>query len=105
MKKILLMITLIVLIFSFASCGASMEKQLIGSWYDDSDRFLFTLYDDGSCKIDNIYGTGSWGIVNGNQLKLTDYYGQSDSVEFEIDKDKLIIKSGENEEVLTKKEI
>lgn len=64
------------------------KKQLVGSWYingttsitRDGDRGpAFTLYSDGTCKIATEYGTGRWAVVNDNQLKLTNFYGESDT--------------------------
>ena len=61
--------------------GGSYEKQLPGEWYADPaasnfDEPLFTLYTDGTCSIWGEYGTGHWALVNDNQLKLTNIYGQ-----------------------------
>jgi len=41
------------------------------------------------------YGTGRWTIVNGNVLKLTDFYGSSDTYELaEVSNDTIVLKSG-----------
>ena len=59
-----------------AGCGGNQEK-LKGAWYHEGDTEpMYTLYGDGSCKIANSYGTGTWS-VDGDQLKLTNYYGES----------------------------
>lgn len=62
-------------------CGnksADFEKMLPGSWYAvGQNNPEFILYDDGTCEIRNEYGTGKWGVVNENQLKLTNFYGES----------------------------
>ena len=55
--------------------------KLLGEWYADPeassiDEPLFTLYTDGTCTIWGEYGTGHWALVNDNQLKLTNIYGQ-----------------------------
>lgn len=68
------------------TADASMESQLAGSWYLDgyetSQRAggtgpYFTLYSDGTCKLSWEYGTGTWAVVNDNELKVTDFYGES----------------------------
>lgn len=61
--------------------GKSYEDQLIGEWYADPDASnvedsIFTLYSDGTCSIWGEYGTGHWSVVNENQLKLTNIYGE-----------------------------
>ena len=61
--------------------GGSYEDKLPGEWYADPeassiDEPLFTLYTDGTCTIWGEYGTGHWALVNDNQLKLTNIYGQ-----------------------------
>ena len=65
-----------------------MEDQLVGSWYrngktsitrDGTRGPIFTLYDDGTCELASEYGTGTWSIVNENQLKLTNFYGESET--------------------------
>ncbi len=71
-----------------AGCGQSLESQLAGSWYrdglettqrDGSQGPTFTLYSDGTCKLSNEYGTGTWAVVNEDSLKLTSYYGETDT--------------------------
>ena len=60
--------------------GKIKEKNLLGSWYRDGrEDASFILYDDGTCEIDGEYGTGTWSIVNDNQLKLTNFYGETET--------------------------
>lgn len=77
----------------FASCGntegqsgKSTTEQLVGSWYLNGETSItregtrgpkFTLYDDGTCEMATEYGTGRWSVVNDDQLKLTNFYGES----------------------------
>lgn len=61
--------------------GKTYEEQLIGEWYADPavssiEDCIFALYSDGTCSIWGEYGTGHWSVVNENQLKLTNIYGQ-----------------------------
>lgn len=72
---------LLVISILFAGCGAdNYEKQLVGSWYEAGDEeALFVFYEDGSCKIRNEYGAGTWAVVNNDRLKVTDFYGQSNT--------------------------
>lgn len=60
-------------------CGSkNYEKKLAASWYVEGESTpSFTLYDDGTCKIDNEYGIGTWSVANDNQLRITNYYGET----------------------------
>ena len=63
---------------SLTGCGKNVEKLVIGDWYlEGSDRLRFTVYDDGTVNIPNTYGTGKWSIVNKDQLKISDFYGET----------------------------
>ena len=69
---------LLALVLSLAGCGKSLEKQLVGSWYlEGRSDPAFTFFDDGSCKIQGEYGTGKWVIVNDDQLKISNFYGET----------------------------
>lgn len=58
-------------------------------------RNFLTIYDDGTYEQAHAYGTGRWTIVNGNVLKLTDFYGSSDTYELaEVSNDTIVLKSG-----------
>lgn len=68
----------VVMLFTCCSGSNSYEKQLATSWYaEGEDSPAFTLYSDGTCEIDGEYGTGKWSVVNEDQLKLTNFYGES----------------------------
>lgn len=61
--------------------GKKSEDLLVGAWYADPETTsfeepYFTLYSDGTCAILMEYGTGSWSVVNDDQLKITNFYGQ-----------------------------
>lgn len=90
MKRTWFFVSVLLIVLSLllcTSCGKkSMEDQLVGSWYvngktsitrDGTRGPIFTLYDDGTCKIASEYGTGTWSVVNENQVKLTNFYGES----------------------------
>lgn len=61
-------------------CGKKNKKELIiGTWYrQGSDDLAFTIYDDGTCMIDNDYGKGTLSIANEDQFTLTGFYGNSE---------------------------
>ncbi len=88
-KGLSLLLVVVLLSICLTACGKSMEDQLADSWYpnghavsqqDGGKGPAFTLYSDGTCKIAGEYGTGHWSVVNDNQLKLTNYYGESETV-------------------------
>lgn len=77
-KRVGAIVLLLVLVLSLAGCGKSLKKQLVGSWYlEGRTEPAFTFYDDGSCKIQGEYGTGKWTLVNDNQLKISNFYGET----------------------------
>lgn len=72
----------------FILCGCSDEgenykEQLPGIWINENRLHIFTLYDDGTCEITGEYGTGTWSIVNDNVLKVTNFYGESETYSIE----------------------
>lgn len=83
-KRVGAMALLLVLVLSLAGCGKSLEKQLPGSWYQKGENEpIFTLYDDGTMTAFNETEYGTWAVVNGNQLKLTNSYGEGGIVTIE----------------------
>lgn len=68
-------------------CGCSKEAstrdKLCGQRYFENGNPSFLFNNDGSCIIENEYGTGSWDIVNDNQIRMTNYYGESEIVNLE----------------------
>lgn len=77
------------LILMFAGCGGAgapgltgnrYEKKLVGSWYfEGSDEPAFVLYGDGTCEIAYEYGTGTWAVLDDNLLKLSNFYGETET--------------------------
>lgn len=95
MKMVAMLVTSILALTSCA--GSNMTDQLAQTWYaENDDEAAFTLYDDGTCKVANEYGTGTWDIVNDNQLKLTNFYGKSQIASIiSVEKDCLTLGSGD----------
>lgn len=99
------LILVVAIALGLISCGGkSLKDQLIGAWYlngeatrdrDGAEGPAFTLYDDGTCVIASEYGTGTWAIVNEDQLKLTNFYGESDVATIEsIENGRLTLDEG-----------
>ena len=83
MKRLSMMIGgMIMVLLLLAGCGAEKgyEESLAASWFAEGDSEpAFILYSDGTCEIDGEYGIGKWSVVNDNQLKMTNYYGETET--------------------------
>lgn len=85
-------------------CGCAGKGKYVGTWCEQgSSREMFTLYSDGTCEISGEYGSGKWEIVNGKTLKLTNYYGETQTATIEkADGKTLVISSGDYTTTLEK---
>ena len=79
---------------SLTGCGKNVEKLVVGDWYlEGSDRLRFTIYDDGTVNLPSTYGTGKWSVVNKDQLKISDFYGETFVLKVEdIDKKSMTVR-------------
>lgn len=95
--KILFTATILTLLLTGCAGKTNFESQLTGAWYlEGSQETAFILYDDGTCEIAGEYGTGTWNVVNDNQFKLTNYYGEVESATIEkIENDKIMLSFGD----------
>ena len=102
MKHILrILLTIVILMLSLVGCSektneADFESKLAGIWYlEGSQEVAFVLYSDNTCEIAGEYGTGIWSVVNENQLKLTNYYGETETaIIVKIDNSELVLSDG-----------
>lgn len=103
MRRFRICVLLLIIVLCFMGCGlgSNYQKKLPGSWYaEGSSSASFILYDDGTCEIAGEYGTGSWSIVNNNELKMTNYYGETETGTIKsVDGDKLVLTNGDRESV------
>lgn len=75
-KRVGAVALLLALVLSLAGCGKSLEKQLLGSWYQEGEKEpIITLYDDGTMTAFNETDYGTWAVVNDDQLKIAGPYG------------------------------
>lgn len=110
MKNIIrILLTMAILILSLSGCSGKsneddFESQLAGTWYlEGSQEAAFVLYDDGTCEIVGEYGTGTWSVVNDNQFKLTNYYGESEAATIEkIENGILVLSAGDTKSTFSK---
>ena len=67
---------------------------IVGEWYSLNSIYpCFTLYNDGTCKVGQEYGLGSWNYSS-NILSISNYYGHTDHYEvLEVDNNILRIDS------------
>ena len=91
MKRILALLLCIIFCLNLTACGNSKEKKLAGDWYTDADILQFSLYSDGTCEIRGEYGTGKWTVLDDGRLKLTNFYGESDTCKYELEGDTLTL--------------
>ncbi len=74
-----LFIVALLSVIVFAGCGKrSFEEQLEGDWYAEGyTEPNFSIYSDGTCEIID-QGTCEWTVVNEDQLKLVNSYGETE---------------------------
>ena len=86
--------TLVCAAASLTGCCQNVEKLVVGDWYlEGSERLRFTIYDDGTVNIPTTYGTGKWSIVNKDQLKVSDFYGETFVLKIDdIDKNSMTVR-------------
>lgn len=104
---------MIILFLSLIACNSNTQtdqktssfSSLPGTWYQEgSHDAAFTLYDDGTCEIAGEYGYGTWAVVNENQLKITNYYGETDVATIsESTDDRLVLSNGNYTQVFLNK--
>lgn len=73
LKKFVAMMMVLCMVVGLSGCSQSYEKALEGSWYRQGyEEPAFTFYSDGTCTSGGANGTGTWAVVNDNQLKITE---------------------------------
>lgn len=89
----------LVLIVLLGGCGSNFSaKKMEGEWYAPGSSIPdITLYSDGTCEMSGEYGSGTWNVVNGNLLKMTNYYGEVETATIKsLSNKKLELSRGEN---------
>jgi len=96
--KIMILVIMTMALLAGCSKETNISSLLPGTWYPKgSESAAFTLYDDGTCEIEGEYGTGKWSVVSENQLKLENYYGETQIADIkEVLDGKLILADGDN---------
>lgn len=108
MRKLFCVLLTVGMVLSMVACNDSQKTTslLSAEWYmGEADEPQFILYDDGTCKISSQYGTGTWSVVNENQLKLTNYYGETQVATIsELTEEKLILSNEDGSHVELRRE-
>ena len=77
-KRTVVLLLSVMTICFMASCGNSIEKKVVGSWYDERMNELF-LSEDGAYSLEDVGGTYA---VDGNRITLTSAMGSSSTYEY-----------------------
>ncbi len=94
-KRVLAMCCIVVWMLGILTACGGTEKKLVGTWDASGYGHIIELYSDKTYKEVNEYGTGKWTVLDGNTLKLTNFYGET--ITFEIEKvtsDAIVFTSG-----------
>ena len=105
MKKLASVLLVLLMVLSFAACGKkSVEKQLVGSWYESDEDVVLTFENDGTCSLRSADDfTVEWRVVDGDMLELTRPDGSELTLIIdEMDEDSLTLyPEGFSDETLT----
>ncbi len=92
-KGLILLLAAALLVTCLTACGSSMEKKLPGKYHNG--YHALTIYSDGTYEEKGEYGTGRWTLLEGNVLKMTDFYGESHTYELEdVTSEGIVLASG-----------
>ena len=73
-----------VIVIAVGMNEGNYKKKLTSYWYQEgASSASFALFSDGTCQIDNRYGMGKWEVVNGNQLRMSTFFGETWTVVIE----------------------
>lgn len=73
--RIAALIGSLLLICSLAACGSG-SASLVGKWYNEKGKCL-DIRSDGSWKLEDSYGTGTWKKLDDGIFEFTDFYGDT----------------------------
>ncbi len=92
MRRAMLLIFVVALFASMTACSGLKDK--IPGKYDNGFDMV-TFYSDGTYEDDGAYGTGTWTLLDGNVLKLTDFYGETKTYKIkDITSEGIVLESG-----------
>lgn len=85
MKRNVVLIMVTILLSTMLSACAG-QNSIVGEWYNAKGKCL-DIRDDGSWKLEDSYGTGTWKKLDDDIFEFTDFYG--DTQESAINEDEL----------------
>lgn len=92
LKRIASLILAVVFLLCMAACGG-IKGSLPGTY--DNGFHTLQIYSDGTYEESLCYGTGTWTLLDGNVLKLTDFYGESKTFDLTgVDEEGIHLESG-----------
>ena len=96
-KKIIALTISAMPLIAMVACG-SAEDKLVGSWIDSSSRnTVFEFYEDGTYTQRGYYGSGTWSILSDGRLKLVDFYGYTETIQYTVNGDTLTFLNGSSD--------
>ena len=85
MRSLIFLFMLLLLLCIVSGCTSNPSKEIVGEWYNSKGKCL-NIYSDGSWKLEDSYGTGTWKLLGDKDtFEFTDFYG--DTQESVINKD------------------
>lgn len=92
MQRMVLLVAVVALLASMTACSGIKDK--IPGKYDNGFDMV-TFYSDGTYEDNGAYGTGTWTLLDGNVLKLTDFYGETKTYKIkDITSEGIVLESG-----------
>ena len=78
-------LVLMLMLCALSACGTNSENAIIGKWYNNDGKCL-DIRSDGSYKLEDSYGTGTWKYLDDNEtLEFMDVYGDTNETIVEKD--------------------
>lgn len=82
-RNIAFIMEIVLILYALSACGSNTSSP-VGNWYNEKGKCL-DIRQDGSWKLEDSYGTGTWKKLNDDIIEFTDFYG--DTQESKISED------------------
>lgn len=85
LKSMSIILALILVMCTLAACTKNLQNTIVGKWYDPNGKCL-DIRSDGTYKLEDDYGTGTWKYLDdGKTIELTDYLGSTIETNLQVD--------------------
>lgn len=74
-SRMLALLAVLACLCTLAACGGS-ANDIVGKWYNQRGKCL-DIRKDGTWKLEDSYGTGTWKKLDGGIFEFTDFYGDT----------------------------